>query len=432
MSPEVVGVTGIFILILFLLFGMNIGVAMLIVGFAGYSLITDINSALSMVSTTAFNSIAFYSISVIPMFMFMGSLLNGTRIGEDLFRTAYTWLGGLRGGLAYATVASCTLFAAACGSSFAETMAMGRLAVPEMRKYNYSESLASGCVACAGSLAILMPPSIGFIVYGILTEQPVGTLFVAGIFPAIVLSMLYMLVIYIVSLVKPEIAPKGPKTTLMEKLKALRFTGPFILLFLIIFGGIYFGIFTPTEAGAMGAFGALVLGVIFRRLTLKNFFECLKDAATSTAMMTFVIVGAFVFMKFVAVSQLPLILSQKINELHVSKYVIFALIIVFYVILGMFLDILSAVPLTIPIVYPVVLALGFDPIWFGVVVVILMEMGLATPPVGLNVYLLSGVTGIDLGTIFKGVWPFVGAMLVMIVLLAIFPDIALWLPSVMQ
>lgn len=429
MSPEVVGIVGLFVLIGLLACGINIGFAMLAVGFTGYAYIAGIGSALSIASTTIYHTIAFYSISVIPMFMLMGTLLSKSQIGEDLFRAAYLWLGGRKGGLGYATIAACTLFAAACGSSFAETMTMGRLAIPEMRKYNYTDSFAAGCVACAGSLAILMPPSIAMIVYAILTEQSVGLLFIGGIIPAIILASLFACVVLITTKLKPDIAPASKRYSFSEKIRAVRLVGPFLLLFLLIFGGIYGGIFTPTEAGAIGAFGALMIGLLYGKIKYKNLIESIQEAAANTAMMTVVMAGAFVFMKFIAVSQLPVLLSEFIKQLQVSRYFILFAITVIYIILGMFLDILSAIPLTIPIVYPVILSLGFDPIWFGVYLVVLMEAGLVTPPIGLNVFLLSGVTKIDMDVIFKGVWPFVMAMFAELLLLALFPQLVLWLPQ---
>ena len=308
---------------------------------------------------------------------------------------------------------------------------MGKVALPQMRKYKYDDAMASGCIASAGTMGILIPPSMGFILYGLLTEQSIGKLFMAGFLPGILLTVLMVIAILVMTAIRPEAGPAGPKSTLKEKVVSLKKIWHVMLLFLLVLGGIYGGIFTPTEAGAIGAFGALVIVIATRQLTRGYLQEILKEATTTSAMIFLVVVGAFIFMKFLGLSKLPFALVKIIEHLQVSKYVIFAGIILLYILLGMFLEIYSAVTFTIPIIYPVIVALGFDPIWFGVIVVLVIEMGLVTPPVGMNVFILNGMTGIPLETIFRGIVPFFLAMIVCVILLAVFPEMALFLPRTM-
>lgn len=431
MSPEIIGVIGLCILLVCMFLRMNIGLAMASIGFFGFAYISGMKSALGMIGSTPYNTIAYYPITVVPLFVFMGAIISNSGMGTNLFNSAYKLFGQMRGGLCVATVAACALFAAMCGSSMAETLTIGKIALPEMKKYKYDESLSCGCVACAGSLAILIPPSMGFVLYGILTEQSVGVLFMAGVLPGILLSALFILVIMIFTLQNPKLAPPGPKTPLKEKILSLKITWIVVALFLLVLGGIYTGIFTPTEAGAIGAFGAILITFISRQLNFKTLLASIAEAGLTTAMIMILIIGAFIFMRFMAISKLPFVLAGTISRLGLSPYLIFTFIVIIYLILGMLLDINSAMVLTIPIIYPVITALGFDPIWFGVIVVILMEMGLATPPVGMNVFILATVTNTPMGTIFRGVWPFVAAMLICIVILTIWPQVALFLPSMM-
>jgi len=431
MSPETIGIIGICVLIVLLFARMWIGASMALIGFVGYAYIINVKAAFGVVAQIPYNTIAFYPITCLPLFMLMGEVISETKMGEDLYETAHKLIGQVRGGLAMATVVACALFAAITGMSAASTIAMGKVALPQMRKHKYDDSLATGCIASAGTLATLIPPSMTFIMYGILTENSVGLLFMAGFLPGILLAALFILTILTISLIQPEKAPRGPKTSLKEKVVSLKYTWHMILLFLLVLGGIYGGIFTPTEAGAVGAFGAIIITVASRRLNLRRFFTSLLNAGQTTAMAMLLVVGAFIFMKFLAVSKLPFVIADVIGALEVSRYVIFAGIVFMYIILGMFLDVISAVILTIPIIYPLIVALGFDPIWYGVVIVIIIEMGVVTPPIGINVFILAGVVDTPLYTIFRGVTPFVVAMILCIVIITIFPEIALFLPGTM-
>jgi C4-dicarboxylate transporter DctM subunit len=431
MSPELVGIIGIAVLVVLLIARMWIGLAMAMVGFLGLVYLKGFDSAFGALGTVPYKYISIYPISAIPLFIFMAIVIANTGISTSLFNTAHKWLGQLRGGLAMASVLACGGLAAIMGDSVAEVVTMSKVAVPEMRKHNYDSQLASGCVAAGGTLGILIPPSLGFILYGILTEQSIGMLFMAGILPGILLTLLFMVTITIITARRPSAGPPGPKTSVKEKIVSLKGTWHMLLLFVLIMGGIYAGIFTPTEAGAVGAFGALVISAASRRLTLKRFFDSLLEATKITVMIMLLIVGAFILMKFLAISKLPFMLAGTISGLQLPTYAIFAGIIILYILLGMFLDVFAAVVLTIPVIYPLVVAMGFDSIWFGVVIVLILEMGLITPPVGLNVYALAGVTDIPLHTIFRGVLPFVVAMIICVIFLVVFPQIALFIPSKM-
>jgi tripartite ATP-independent transporter DctM subunit len=426
-----IGLIGLAVLLILLFSGMWIGAAMATVGFVGYAIIAGFKPALAMVSQIPFTTMAWYPLTCVPLFIFMGIVIYRSEIGKDLYGTAYAWLGQFRGGLAMATVVACALFAAITGVSSPALATLGKVAVPEMRKYKYDDKLATGSLVCAGTMAFLIPPSVAFIIYGILTENSIAKLFMAGFFPGILLTCLFIATIAIITARRPAAGPAGPKTSWKEKIVSLKGTWAMIVLFLLIIGGIYGGIFTPTEAGAVGAFAALVIAFVMRRFSFRKLLDSLTEAGQTTAFIMLLIIGAYILMKFLAVSQLTLALGSVVTELAVPRMVIFAAIVVLYLILGMFLDIVSAVILTIPVLYPAVIALGFDPIWYGVMVVILIEIGLVSPPVGMDAFVLSGVTGIPLGTIFRGAVPFLIAMLVCIVILIVFPQIALFLPGTM-
>jgi C4-dicarboxylate transporter DctM subunit len=431
MSPEIIGLIGLLVMIALLFLGMWIGAAMALIGFLGYVAIIGVEAAFGVVAQIPFTTMASYILTTVPLFILMGSFIANTRVGKDLFDTAYTWIGQLRGGLAMATVFACALAGAILGVSGPAAITMGKVALPAMRRYNYDDTLATASICAAGTLAFLIPPSVAFIIYGLLTEQSIGLLFIAGVLPGILLAGLYAATISFVTARRPKLGPAGPKTSFMEKIVSLKGVWHALLLFLIVFGGIYGGVFTPTEAGGIGAFGALVIIALTGQLTLKSFRDSLMDATKVTAMVMLLIIGAYILMKFMAVSKLPFALSEFVAQSGLPTPAVFAAIVLLYLILGMFLDIFSAVIVTIPVIYPLILSLGFDPIWFGVIVVIVCEIGLITPPVGMDVFQVSGVTGVPTFTIFRGVWPFVVAALICIVILAIFPQIALFLPSTM-
>jgi C4-dicarboxylate transporter DctM subunit len=432
MSAELIGLIGIVILVFLLLFfRMWIGLAMALVGSLGILYLQGFKQTFGVMGTVPYETVAYYPMAALPLFVLMGVIVGNTSIGEDLYYAVYKWIGSLRGGLASATVLACAVFSAITGSSATGTVLMSKVALPQMRRYNYDDAMACGCIASAGTMGILIPPSMGFILYGLLTEQSIGKLFIAGFLPGILLTIFMILAITIITVFRPEAGPAGPRATFREKAISLKRVWHVLILFLLVLGGIYGGIFTPTEAGAIGAFGAFVIVVITRQLTGKIFLDILKESMTTSAMIFLIIVGAFIFMKFLGISKLPFALVEIIEQLQVSKYIIFIGIILLYIILGMFLEIYSAVTFTIPIIYPVILALGFDPIWFGVITVLVIEMGLITPPVGINVFILGGMTGIPLDTIFRGIVPFFIAIIICLFLLTVFPGIALFLPRTM-
>ncbi len=430
MDPLMIGVIGIVILVILLFMGMNIGITMFAVGFFGYMIVVNFNAALGILKTIPFAQATNYSFTVIPLFVLMGQFAFHSGMSADLFDAANKWLGRFRGGLAMATVAACAGFAAICGSTAATAATMGVVALPEMRKHGYKDSLATGSIAAGGTLGILIPPSTGFIIYGIVAEQSIGQLFAAGVLPGIVLAICYILAVVVQVKMKPDLAPATAKFTLKEMVISLKGTIGMIVLFLAVIGGMFAGIFTANEAAAVGAVLALGFMIIKRQFTWKRFVMCLRDTIKTSAMVFLILIGAYVFGSFLAITKLPMSLASFVDSLEVSRYVILAVIIIIYMVLGCLMDSLAMVMLTVPIFLPIVLALGFDPIWYGVLMIMVMEMGLITPPVGMNVYIVAGVAkDVPLFTIFKGVAPFVGAMVVAIIIVIAFPQISLLLPG---
>lgn len=431
MSPEIVGFLGIGVLVTILFLRMWVGLSMAIVGFLGFAYITSFKDALLILGSVPYSSVAKEPVAALPLFILMGAIVSNTGVSGDLYRTAYKWLGQLRGGLAMATVLACGGFAAISGSSPATAATMGKVALPEMKKYRYDTRLTAGAVAAGGTIGILIPPSMGFILYGILTEESIGKLFMAGIVPGLLEILFYIGTIFIICRLRPGLGPAGPKVRIREKLASLRHTWAMLVLFLLVMGGIYGGWFTPTEAGAIGAFGAIFISIIVGRITRDNFLVSILEAAQTTAMIVLLIAGAFIFMKFMVISRLPDFMARGVVDLFSHRLVILIFILILYIILGMFLDIISTVVFTVPILFPVILSLGFDPIWYGVIMVRVMEIGLITPPMGLNVFILAGVTNIPLGVIYRGVLPFLIADVLHVVLLVGFPKLSLFLPSIM-
>ncbi|MBW2030269.1 MAG: TRAP transporter large permease subunit [Deltaproteobacteria bacterium] len=432
-SPFITGITGIGVLLLLLAARMPIAFALGLVGFMGYSIIVDPGAGLMQLETVPFGVGSDYILSVVPLFLLMGQFAFYSGLSQDLYDTSYKWLGHYPGGLAMATVGGCAAFAAVSGSSVATAATMGTVALPGMKKYNYDDRLALGSIAAGGTIGILIPPSIVFILYGILTEQSIGKLFLAGILPGILTVILYFSTILILVRINPTLGPPGPKTSTREKLGALRQTWGMLLLFFLVMGGIYLGFFTPTEAGAVGAFGAFLLALLRNRLTPKGVYECLLETGRTTAMLIIIFVGAMVFNYFMAVTNLPMDMAQLIAEHGFHPYTILAAILLTYLLLGCIMDPGSMIILTIPIVYPLIQSVGFDPIWFGVVIVMVAEIGAITPPVGLNVFVVKGVApDVPIAEIFRGIVPFWLADMVRLFILVVFPRIALILPAIMK
>jgi tripartite ATP-independent transporter DctM subunit len=430
MSPELIGVIGILVMFILLALRMYIGIAMGLVGFLGLIALTDVYAAASILGITPLAEGSSYTLSVIPLFVLMGQFAFLSGISSDIYRTVYAWLGHLRGGLAMATILACSGFAAICGSSLATGATMGMVAIPEMDKYKYDSKLSTGCIAAGGTLGILIPPSIGFVLYGILTEQSIGKLFMAGIIPGIMLSGLFLFVVYLQCRINPQMGPRGPKTSLREKIKSLGGTWGMLLLFCVVMGGIYMGIFTPTEAAGIGAFGAFLFALLKRKLTLSTLINSLMHTGRTTAMIFLIIIGANIFSSFLGLARLPMELADLIAGLPLPRMVIFTAIVLIYMVLGCVMDCYAIMILTVPIIFPVIEALQFDPVWFGVVMVIVLEVGLITPPVGLNVFVLkTAAPNVPVGTIFKGILPFMAAAILGIIILTIFPQIATYLPQ---
>ncbi len=430
MGPEMTGIIGILIMFLLLALRMYIGIAMSIVGFLGMWYLIGFHSAMGILGITPLAEGSSYTLSVIPLFVLMGQFAFVSGISTDIYKTVYTWMGHLKGGLAMATILACAGFAAICGSSLATGATMGMTAIPEMKKYQYDNRLSTGCVAAGGTLGILIPPSIGFIIYGILTEVSIGKLFMAGFIPGILLALLFIATVFILCSINPKMGPRGQKTSFGMKMKSLSGTWGMLLLFIIVMGGIYMGVFTPNEAAGVGAFGALLISVLKRKMTWKKLGECLMESGRTTAMIFLIIIGANIFSTFLGLARLPMGLADFVAGLALPKIVILYAIIIVFILLGCVMDCYAIMILTVPIIFPVIEAMQFDPIWFGVLMVIVLEMGLITPPVGLNVFVLkSAAPDIPITTIFRGIWPFLISAVVAIVLLTLFPQIALFLPS---
>jgi len=433
MDATTIGLIGMIALFTLIFIRIPIGFLMAIIGFIGFASIVSLNAALDLVAKDFYTVFGSYNLTVIPLFVFMGQLAFHSGISRRLFDAAYKFIGFLPGGLAIATVGACAGFAAICGSTNATAATMAAATLPEMKRYDYKASLATGVVAAGGSLGILIPPSVIFIVYGIMTEQSIGKLFMAGLLPGLLLTVLFIGTIIIWTILKPELGPRGPKTTFKEKMKSLSGLVETIILFVLVMGGLFGGIFTPTEAGAIGAFGTLVLSVITKKLNFEGFKQSLYETTRISAMIMVIVAGATVFGHFLAVSRIPYDIANWITSLNMPAVFVMMFIILVYLIGGCFIDSLALIMLTVPIFFPVVVKLGFDPLWFGVIIVMVTQIGVITPPVGVNVYVVSGVArDVPLETIFKGVIPFLIALVIGTLMLIPFPQLALYLPSLIK
>ncbi len=431
MSLTLVGIIGIVLLLLVLFFlGMPVGFAMGIVGFCGFWYVVTFKAAVTMVGADIWGTFSKYGLTVVPLFIFLGYIAFNSGIAERLYNTAYKWFGHWRGGLAIATIGADELFAAICGSNTATAATMGTVALPQMKKYNYDKRLSSGTVVTGGTLGTVMPPSVVLIIIGLQTEQSIIKLFLGGILPAILLGILFVLTIYVLCRINPKFGPAGPKTSLKEKMKSLTGVIEAIVIFVLIIGGLYAGIFTPTEAGAVGVFFALVVTMATRRITWKGLINSVMDTLKISSMVFFLVTGAIIFGRFLAITRLPFMVADFAASLPVSPYVILAFVLAIYLIGGCFVDALGFLVLTIPIFFPLGIALGFDPIWYGIILTMVTTMGAITPPVGVNIYVVKALApDIELATIFKSVSFFLMACIVCIIILIIFPQIVLVIPN---
>ena len=429
MSPELIGVLGIIALLVLLALKMWVGAALTIVGFVGIWCLKSFKVAMSVLSTAPFSNLNSYTFTVIPLFTLMGMVIAETTMGADLYTAANAWLGRFRGGLASATVVACGVLGAVCGSSNIGVMIMSRIAMPEMKKKGYDETFAAGATAAGAPLALIIPPSIGFMMYGILTENSIGTLFMSGIGVGIIQIILYCALIWLLCKINPNWGPQGQKSTMKVKLRSLLKIVPILLLMMLVLGGIYAGWFTSTEAGAIGAFGSIVISVCFRQCSIKNLKKALWDTAVLCGMIFFIMAATYVFIQFMSLSRLPSALATLISNLSVPNWVIAIALLALYFILGMFLPETPMVVLTVPVLYPALTAIGFNPIWLGCFIVKLMALGSISPPVGMTVYTMAGIVKMPVHKIFKGVLPYLAADVIILILMIIFPSIATFIPD---
>jgi len=436
MNPTLLGILGILVMVIIFLTRMPVAYVMAMIGYLGFSIMISTKGGLNLLSRDFYEVFSSYGLTTIPLFVLMGQLAFNSGISSRLYDTANKYLGSTRGGLAMATVSACTGFGAVCGSSPATAATMATVGLPEMRRFNYADELATGAVASGGGLGMIMPPSVVLIVYGVLTEQSIGKLFVAGILPAFLVTILFIISIFIWCTRNPDQGPRGERYTWKSKIRSLTKLGETMAVFVLVMGGLFSGLFTPTEAAAVGAFGVLLVSILRRQLTWDNFVDSLYETLKTSCMVMMLIAGATIFGKFFAVTRIPFEIATWVGGLDLPSSAVMAIIILIYFFGGCFMDALAFVMLTIPIFFPVVSSLGYDPIWFGIIIVMVTEMGVITPPVGINVYVVYGVAKnvigeVPLETIFKGIVPFLIAVAVGIVILMVFPQIVLFLPNIM-
>ena len=424
-------VIGIAIMLTLIFLGMNIGLSMALVGFVGYWYVINFRAALGVLQTAPATQAGAYALTVIPLFIMMGNFAFASGMSKGLYSTANKWLNRLPGGLACATMVACAGFGAICGSTAATTATMGTVAIPEMRKYGYNDALSTGAVSIGGSLGIIIPPSAPMIVYGIMAEQSIGRLFAAGIVPGILLTVLLCTTVVIQVKLKPSLAPAGERFTWRERFVVLKDLFWMFVLFAGVFYSMFSGIFTINEAAAGGAFLAMIITFLTGNLNFKTFMAVMKDTVKTSAMTYLLLIGAVIFGNFLAITRLPMTMANTVATMQVSRYLIFACIVLIYAILGCLMDALPMIMLTVPIFLPVVLELGFNPIWFGVMLIFVMQLGLITPPVGLNCYVISGIAkDVPLQTIFRGSAPFIVPVLLAIAICTAFPTLTTWLPTI--
>lgn len=416
-------------LIFLLLIGMPIGFSLIVVGSIGIYSVGGMNAFEGLLSTTAFSSVNGFTLTTIPMFILMAYFISHSRIAEDLFDAVIKWIGHYPGGVGVSTIYASAGFGALSGSSVAATSIMSKICIPEMVKANYSDKFSAGMVAtCTGTLAVLIPPSVPLILYGVQTENSIGQLLIAGILPGILLAFLLTIYIIFYSLKTNNRTNKVP---IKERLYSLKNVWPMALLILLIIVVIYFGVATTTEAGAIGAFGAMLIGLLMKRLNLKSIIKALVETTFQTSMIFTIVLGGHLFSYYITLTNTGQKIITAIHESGLPTWSILVLIIIFYLVLGLFMDMVGSLLLTLPLIYPLIIGLGYDPIWFGIIVVLLLEIGLVTPPVGINLFITSNYSGVPVKKVFFGSLPFIAILLLLIVILIIFPDIVLYLPTKM-
>ncbi len=430
MSSDLVALIGFVALFALMLLRVPVGMAMGLVGVSGFACLVNGDAALKIIGHTSMRTVTDYTFGIIPMFLLMGAFVSNSGMSRELFRAANSFVGHFRGGLGIATIAACAGFAAISGSSVATAATFATVAYPEMRRYNYPQSFATGVIAAGGTLGAMLPPSTVLAVYGIITEQDIGKLFIAGIIPGLLAATMDMLTVVAIGRLRPDFLPVAPRHSWKERLIGLRDVWAMLLLFIFVIGGLYGGLFTPTEAGGVGAIGALLIGVARGKLTGVEIRRSLLQAVRTAAAVLTVLIGALLFGYFLTVTQTPQKVTAFLTALGLGRYGVLALIMLMYIVLGCLMDSLAMIILTIPIIFPVIVQLGFDPIWFGVIIVMTVELGLIHPPVGMNVFVIKSVVQeVTFSTIFRGVLPFIVTDLIRLVILIAFPILALWLPS---
>jgi len=432
MSSITIAILGIIVMLVLMFLGMNLGMAMMGTGFVGFWILKNFKAAVGVIASVPTSQVSTYALTVVPLFVMMGNFAFSSGISTGLYSFGNKWLSWLPGGLSCATIAGCAAFGAICGSTPATTATMGVVAVPEMRKYGYDDTISAGAVSFGGTLGIMIPPSTAFIVYGLLAEESIGRLFVAGIIPGIIEAIIAIVIIVILVKLKPSLAPPSQSFTWKERFVAFKDILSMLILFGLVFGGMFTGITTINESAAVGAFAGLIIMILHdRKFDFKKFIRIMFDSLKSAAMVYLILTGAMVFGSFLTLSKLPMTLAAVVQGLNVSRWVVMAVMLVIYAFLGCLIDSLPMITLTLPIFLPIATRLGFDPIWFGVVIVVVMQMALITPPVGMSCYVFNGIfRDIPLSTVFKGSMPFAVTYLITILLICFFPILATWLPTV--
>ncbi len=431
MNEFVVGIIGLMVLLLLFSTGIELGFAMAIVGFAGFGYLSGFDAALSLLSRDVFDVITNYGYTVFPLFILMGQIGFHAGIAVRLYDSAHKFIGHIPGGLAMATVAGATAFKAICGSSAATSATFASVAIPEMDRYGYDTRLSSGIVATVGTLGVIIPPSVTLIILGILTEQSIGQLFIAGIIPGLIIAFLFIGVIYGWAKINPAVAPRSERSTWKDRVRSLPEVLWVLLVFVLVVGGIMEGYFTPTEAGAVGTFAVLLLAVFKRDMTIKKYFISVRESIRTAVMLIMLIAGSTILGHFITITNIPQATADWIVSLPLNRYVIMMLICLVYELGGSFIDDLAFLILATPIFYPAALKLGFDPLWFGIVIGVVAMIGVVIPPVAICVFVVKNITKIPMATIYKGVVPFLTSLVLVWALLFAFPELALWLPSVL-
>jgi len=432
MNEVMIGIIGLAVVLLMFLTGIELGFAMAIIGFVGFSIIVSTKAALNLLAKDVFDVFSSYGFTVIPLFVLMGQIAFNAGIAKRLYSAAYKFIGHIPGGLAMATVVGATAFKAICGSSPATAATFASVAVPEMDRYNYAKKLSTGIVATVGTLGILIPPSVTLIVFGIITEQSIGKLFLAGLIPGLIIAFFFIMIIYGWCRINPALGPRGEKSTWKERVASLPEVFWVVLVFVLVVGGLMQGFFTPTEAGSIGTFAVLLLSIIKRDINFKGFIKSVAESLRTACMVLMLIAGSTILGHFLAVTKIPMIASDWVISLPLNRYVVMIIISLIYQMGGSFIDDLAFMILATPIFYPAIIKLGFDPIWFGMIIAITVMIGVIIPPVAINVFVVKNITKVPFSVIYSGVYPFLISLVVCAALLFLFPQLALWLPNLLM